>query len=55
MNKEEYAKLNYLLTKLKYTLLKELYTVCPAKQQKEIIKTIKEIDDIGKVMIVKKD
>lgn len=53
MNKEDYAKLHYLLAKLKYELSITMFECnSDSKYAKQLKRQIEEIDDIMKIFIV---
>lgn len=53
MNKEEYAKLNYLLAKIKYELVKILYNQNVSNKTRTTTeRQIKMIEEISKICII---
>lgn len=55
MNKEDYAKLHYLLAKLKYELEVDLCSVTNQEYATEIKGHIEAIDDVMKVFVMECD
>ncbi len=55
MNKEEYAKLHYLLAKLKYELEVDFCSATNQEHAIEIKGHIEAIDDVMKVFIIECD